>query len=876
MGTSSSKKSTNINKQMKQKPHFSEDKKISHGGKQEEDMINKFNAFDILWYASDSDDKLENWKAFTNVDVFKISEENEFIDIVENNRKLYYIIISTGSFAEKTIPKLNKNIIPPNVIIYCCNAEYHKKWSKKYQFVVEVFTQPFQIFEYLLRLQNNVYDIPVFSYNLNYGKEFNFSCYDKKENIKIKENQNNCSLKWNKYEKFCVNILHDFRLASMNEDEYFENFFKNSSNIIDLFYGKDLNMNNFPEIVDFFSNNIYFNKPASNLLNFFICLTLVSLYFSKFPYLFGALNYVEIETFLKEKLSVREIIEDYKELYHSHLNILTSKLLIEKVSLLEETIHLKFLHTFLIKFLKWVIKDIYKFEFDEYSKYPIMINCLMDLDFCIKLFFFRIYGYFKCIEYKIKCRAAIEEIDKRILVFNGIYLSKHYYEEDALKKFSYEKLNTLNESLIIKDFIIIGKKNFHKKIKNIESYFSHNELSYLSIDEVRKYLNTKKKTDKYRNFIYFIIIKAKEVEKIYNELLIIKLDFGLNLFLIVYLKDSKTLINKVPFLNSVFMPIYIVYNTNDIINFINCQKNLSSAYNFYEQSKIILNTLNKIKFLKNWNDNKNDNVDRISSEDGWELVDYLPKEIFKNKILGQIGNMWGLLDKIKINMYNIYKENNIEQLFFRTYCKYFFYQIIPEFCFFQINNIVKQFCYAYTLDEGKNSFYYIMNKDLRSGDPSKIEKYLDIISIINSSVENGFIKSFEGELFRGTKIEEDFIEKKIVEGKVLTNLSFWSASKSREIAEKFLTGKNILFLINTKKKNIDIDLEHISKYEKEKEVLFLPYSKFLIKSKKKKKFKNTDIFEVKLEGLDDEDERGNISSIPLSKEEMYTIFNNID
>ena len=96
------------------------------------------------------------------------------------------------------------------------------------------------------------------------------------------------------------------------------------------------------------------------------------------------------------------------------------------------------------------------------------------------------------------------------------------------------------------------------------------------------------------------------------------------------------------------MPIYIVYNTNDIINFINCQKNLSSAYNFYEQSKIILNTLNKIKFLKNWNDNKNDNVDRISSEDGLELVDYLPKEIFKNKILGQIGNMWGLLDKIKL------------------------------------------------------------------------------------------------------------------------------------------------------------------------------------------------------------------------------------
>ena len=216
-------------------------------------------------------------------------------------------------------------------------------------------------------------------------------------------------------------------------------------------------------------------------------------------------------------------------------------------------------------------------------------------------------------------------------------------------------------------------------------------------------------------------------------------------------------------------------------------------------------------------------------------MESVPQEIFKVKNLVVLAGMF-LIDKLKVNMYKIYKENNIESLFFEIYCKYFFFKIIPEDCYISRNVMVKQFCYAYTLDEGKNrSFYYIMNRDLRSGNPSKIEKYIEIISILNEAIENKYVKSFEGELFRGTSMPIDFIENKIVEDKVLTNLSFWSASKSREVAESFLKGKNILFIIKTKKNNIDIDEEKISKFN-EKEVLFLPYSKFLIKGKKKNNF----------------------------------------
>lgn len=84
--------------------------------------------------------------------------------------------------------------------------------------------------------------------------------------------------------------------------------------------------------------------------------------------------------------------------------------------------------------------------------------------------------------------------------------------------------------------------------------------------------------------------------------------------------------------------------------------------------------------------------------------------------------------------------------------------------------------------------------------------------------------------------------------------------------------KRVLFIIKTKENNIDIDLEQISN-SNEKEVLFLPYSKFLIKKKEKKIHNNKEIYEVQLEGIDKMHERKNIKTCHLSKEEMNFIMN---
>lgn len=72
-----------------------------------------------------------------------------------------------------------------------------------------------------------------------------------------------------------------------------------------------------------------------------------------------------------------------------------------------------------------------------------------------------------------------------------------------------------------------------------------------------------------------------------------------------------------------------------------------------------------------------------------------------------------MTDSIFKNMLKLYKDNKIDYLFYDTYCKYFGFNLMPELTNESITVTIKHFIYAYTLDEGKNSFYYLMNKELR-------------------------------------------------------------------------------------------------------------------------------------------------------------------
>ena len=853
---------------VKLKPKIIPEKNISFGVKYEKEMLETFNTFDILWYAPENTEKLEQWIAFTNIVVQKITDEEQFkITVLMGEMIRRSIVIATGKFAEKTIPKIN-SLLNTNVIIYCMNKDYHKQWSKKYESIKGVFTKPSEIFEYLLKFQKTGFDIPVFNYTFILSEEFNFNFYDSLKNTEFILKENIFNLKLNKYERRLSGRLRELKLAHDNISDFFDFFRSNTVEIINFFYGETVFL--FPGMDYYFAGTI-FDNPTKELNLFFIALNLISVYFSKFPYLYGYLNYEEILNLIKEKITIDEVRKDYHELSEKHLGYLFNKLNKENVSILEEVIHLKFLHTFLIKFSVFFAKDIIEFEPDDFCKFPNLIKYFMDIDFCLKLFFCNIYEFAKNKQYKINQNEAVSEVDKRLGIFNN-YILSNYYKEKALKNISEENLNKLNETLKIKDFIVIGDTNFHKLVQNIQNDFDHDRIDYIDILEFKKYLIKRKKTKKgeYRNFSFYLIIDAKIAEKMYKELYTLKNEFALVLYLIIYIKDTKTLINKRPFQIKSHLPIFIANNKTEILNHINSQKYMNCGINFVNDTSNIISSFNNLMKIEEIKMPKVEmkegkNFDRLSSEDGWELVENVPEKIFQDKILGTI-ELNFITDNIKNQFFEMFQEKKIEELFYQTYCKFFNFVLFPDLLMHSLNIPIKHFLYAYTLDEKDKSFYYLMNKDLRSGDYSKVKKYIDIIAMINLSFKEGVIKAYKGKLFRGTIMEEQYIEEKIKVGNVLTNLSFWSASKNEKIAKGFLElnkKKNILFEIETKKNNIDIDEEQISKFNEE-EVLFLPFSKFLVKSKEMEDFNNRKIFRVKLEGLDEQHERKNINQVPMT------------
>ena len=179
-----------------------------------------------------------------------------------------------------------------------------------------------------------------------------------------------------------------------------------------------------------------------------------------------------------------------------------------------------------------------------------------------------------------------------------------------------------------------------------------------------------------------------------------------------------------------------------------------------------------------------------------------------------------------------------------------------------IEILAKYYARFYT---ASSSFYKEMNKDLGM---NKIDKYLLYIKILYEGVK---LKSLplasNNLLYRGSKISDDEIKiiisnmnKKIKDlpGVIVFSKTFLSFSKEKEIAEKFLKQNNlnpnlskVLFILekdDTLGYNLSThgDIEEISYYPKEREVLFFPFSAFEIKNINKINIENENIYEIKL------------------------------
>ena len=235
---------------------------------------------------------------------------------------------------------------------------------------------------------------------------------------------------------------------------------------------------------------------------------------------------------------------------------------------------------------------------------------------------------------------------------------------------------------------------------------------------------------KLKNFIYFLIIEIEEMQKSFKEIYLIKNEFCLILNIIIYSKDENLFIDKRA-LQIPCLPIFIANTKEEIINYINSQEYLNCGVNTFEMGddndKMNNDSENmELIFGKKIEEKIENNIEEIiegkAIEDSWEVIENIPKIIFEKKLF--CIDWTDSIREMKRNMLKMLKENKIgiDDNEKYKYLKYFGFTLFPEIQSLFIDIIVKHFCYAYSRDEGKNipSFYYILNKELRTANSSKI------------------------------------------------------------------------------------------------------------------------------------------------------------
>ena len=339
-----------------------------------------------------------------------------------------------------------------------------------------------------------------------------------------------------------------------------------------------------------------------------------------------------------------------------------------------------------------------------------------------------------------------------------------------------------------------------------------------------------------RIYIDFIL-KFKENIKDLNVIPEIAIFTGDKNKFLDYIKTSKVSMNIIndPFYK--YGKINVSYD--EIKDFLRTKK-------FIEENKLInFNGNNEVKFTLETINNKEKIIDNNNIQLTFEYIDCIEK--LELPLLYQ--SLINLTEIDNIEIYNeyiyskYYKESNLIELLNDIY---------------NIPNIPKEllckyYIRLYTID---SNLYKDINNDLRN---KKKENYLPFIKILYEGIKLKALKiSSNKELYRGSKIGEEEIniiknylknKKQNLPGAIVFSKSFLSFTKDINMANKFL--KNVLYILE-KDDNIDYnlsthsDIENISIFEEEKEVLFFPFSSFEIKEIKEKLIDNKMIYEIKI------------------------------
>ena len=798
----------------------------------EKELMTNFKYFNIFWYEPNKTNNFDFFKnCFKNTRLVKGINLESAIDFFKKEQ-LYdeWIVITPGSKGEELIKNLEQNKLIFCFFIYCKNVEYHEKWATKIKKVKCLTSNPEIICKKLIEL-NKDYLFPNFNYGKNARKEKNNDDYLFLWNIKKLKSENEFALNSvkneikqavdfinktkNIYSKFCIksinylnsgNCLKDIKETIPNETTYF--------NLLALIYREKPE----EEIEDLIKRIKYY--------------ILLSFYFNEYEYLLNLLSNEEIKELFKEKKEFKLEIETG--------TVLIIEKLIEKIlkneSIIDLKDELKEIQKFFILFIISAILEI------EYKDIYGVVNALKDFGFCSKIFVQTVVMLFDnknhIFSEELMSSSFVDFMHDNFLKDtsteenDNLFSNNLVNKENSDKKLSDEDSLKINDLLSKKNLIIIGKNDFIEKFKIIEKDLKIESIKYLQIQDISNYIKEKNKSDhkknKIRIFFYYLIITYDEFVEYFERIIILSAEFGLTFLILVYIEKDNLLISKsyIKYLN--IISIIYFYSIEDILKyFSNTKYEVLNCYNYY-----------CVGFSKNLNlikpsESKNYILDcEDDYQDGcFELAETFNYKIVENKTILYIEEFGSLFySLISDDIYNIYKDHNALDLFLNQIIKYFRFCLKDEMISLDIC-LIKRILYLYCREEKEHekSFYRMINDDLRTKEPSKVDRLIYLLSIINRFIEKKELASFNGKVYRATKLDENLILK-LKTGSKMINTTFWSTSKNLSIAENFMrknTWRNAYIICKTIKTNIDIDYEKLNPYN-EYEVLILPFTEFRV------------------------------------------------
>ena len=817
------------------------------GTKYEEELNSNFKYFNIYWYDPNRSNDFDHFtKCFENVEFCKGYDLDTTINFFKKESNSEWIVITPGSQGEELIQNLENFNCIKSFFIYCRNTEFHD-WANKIKKVGCLTSNPEILCQKFIELNTN-YIIPKFNYKRKENNDIlsNLNKIDSKNILNLKtpfikllfENENKVK---NKYNNLCIKLIN----------------YLNGDDVKNDLAEDDCPLNEVVKLFPRIEKELYIESIIDNTKN----LTILSLYFSKYPYLFNLLSFQEVKDLFKEKIQPEIMIEQKK------LSTIIEKLsnkITENECILDEKDELKEMQISLIHMISYNISLLNQ-DPTIYINYYQIINFFRDIDFCLKLYIsnnmisaFNNKKHNFMEEMIFSLTLSEPRFNFYLLYVNQIYVKNKFNEEteneitneetenkitneetenkitneETKNKITKNKMtdeeieNKIINSLTIKDFIIVGDPQFFEMIKAIENNIKSKSFKYLNIKQIYNYLEEKKKEKgpEIWTCYYFLIMRLEEYQENLEKIVILSFEFGVTFLIFLYIENEdniKLYKNQINFIISTIL----VYSPQDIVLYLSQKLKFCSPLNNLDIEEIgeMQNIkIPKITFEQN---------DEEKYEDGcFELAETFDVNIIKNKYVFRILDHIDLLSEFSKNIYYIYKAHNAEDLFCSENCRYFGWRLYPElnpFSFCLAKTILYMYCREEKVKE--QSFYRIINDDLRSRDPHKIYQYINVLALFNEMIENNFLESYKGKVYRATVLDENLILK-LVPGNKMVNTTFWSTSKEFRVAENFMkkdNWRNSYIICKTLKNNIDIDLEKLSPF-KEKEVLYLPFTEFRI------------------------------------------------